>query len=98
MHQVLRRALKLEEEAEKGRAELAAVLEKAAPGDRQACAAAENACAVETLALTLSHEKVFIIYLSFRKSLARDRCFDLILIFFFFLAVVEEKQKKKQEK
>lgn len=48
----------LEEAAEKGRAQLAAVLEKAAPGDRRACAAAETACAVETLRLQLSRQEV----------------------------------------
>lgn len=48
----------LEAEAEKGRAELAALLEKAAPGDRRACAVAENACAMETLRLELANQEV----------------------------------------
>lgn len=47
-----------EAEAERGRAELAAQLEKMAPNDRRACAAAESACAMEALRLRLSEEEV----------------------------------------
>ena len=57
---MLRRVLLLEEEAEKGRAELAAQLEKAAQGDRRARAAAENALSIETLRLQLSSHEVIV--------------------------------------
>lgn len=50
--------LKAEAEAERGRAELAAHLEKMAPHDRRACAAAESACAMEALRLQLSDQEV----------------------------------------
>lgn len=50
--------LKAEEEAERGRAELAAQLQKMSPHDRRACAAAESACAMETLRLQLSGQEV----------------------------------------
>lgn len=48
----------LEAEAERGRVELAAQLEKAAPGDRKLCAAAESACAMDTLRLELTNQQV----------------------------------------
>ncbi len=55
---MLRRVLQLEEEAERGRAELAAQLEKAAQGDSKARTAAENALSMESLRLQLSSEEV----------------------------------------
>lgn len=55
---VLRRVLQLEEEAERGRAELATQLEKAAQGDSRARTAAENALSTETLRLHLSCQEV----------------------------------------
>lgn len=47
-----------EEAAERGRTELAAKLEKMAPHDRRACAAAESAWAMEALRLHLSDHEV----------------------------------------
>ncbi|CAM9283936.1 unnamed protein product [Ectocarpus sp. 8 AP-2014] len=57
LDEVLRRVLVLEAEAERGRVELAAQLEKAAPGDRKVCAAAESACAMDTLRLELTNQQ-----------------------------------------
>ncbi|CAB1102068.1 unnamed protein product [Ectocarpus sp. CCAP 1310/34] len=57
LDEMLRRVLVLEAEAERGRVELAAQLEKAAPGDRKHCAAAESACAMDTLRLELSNQQ-----------------------------------------
>lgn len=58
INQVLRRVLVLEAEAERGRVELAAQLEKAAPGDRKLWAAAESACAMDSLRLELANQQV----------------------------------------
>eukprot|EP00903_Cladosiphon_okamuranus_P012891 g12037.t1 len=60
LDQVLRRVVKAEEEAERRREELAAQLEKMAPHDRRACAAAESACAMEALRLQLSDQEALL--------------------------------------
>eukprot|EP00752_Nemacystus_decipiens_P007780 g6948.t1 len=57
LDQVLRRVLKAEEEAERGRAELAAKLDKMSPHERRACAAAESACAMEALRMQLADQE-----------------------------------------